>query len=297
VTPTVLAPGGDGRAAVSRTDDGSVSVHLADDHPGLADLAYRARRDAIAQAALNWHAPQPPPCIVYSDIEHGTWATVCRELGDAWRDTACRSFLDAVDALALPRDHVPQLTDVTKRLRPLTGFTYLPVAGLAPLRTFYRSFGDRVFWSTQYLRHHSTPLYTPEPDLCHEVLGHAHQLADPRLAALYMAVADTVEQVESADALAFLSRIFWFTMEFGVVYEQGRLRAYGAGLLSSFGELHAFRNAEIRDVNWAAMGTQTYDITHYQPVLYAVPSIEWLVDALTEFLLGYDDEVFLRLSR
>ena len=88
--------------------------------------------------------------------------------------------------------------------------------------------------------------------------------------------------------------MFWFTLEFGVVWERGELRAYGAGLLSSFGELEKFREAEIRPLDIGAMGTLAYDITHYQPVLYAAGSFLELVDVVGEFFESYDDDAFAR---
>ena len=199
-------------------------------------------------------------------------------------------------ALDLPTDHVPQLDEVTARLTPLTGFQYLPVAGLAPLREFYGSFAGRAFFSTQYLRHHSVPLYTPEPDIVHEVIGHANQLANPRFAAIYEQVGQAVARTESPEALGFMSRVFWFTLEFGVVEEDGEPKAYGAGILSSVGELDLFQHAEIRPLNFAEMGTTQYDITRYQPVLYAAPSFEALCGALEDFYSAFDDTAFERLS-
>lgn len=291
----VLHKGGDGRAAIAQGADGAVEVQLAPNHPGADDPVYKARRAAIAGLALGWEEGRPLPEVDYADDEHATWQAVCAGLHSAWASAACRSHLEAVEELALPTDHVPQLAEVGAGLARATGFRYQPVAGLAPLRAFYRSFGDGVFWSTQYLRHPSNPLYTPEPDLCHEVLGHAHQLADPRWAALYRRVAACTDRLEEPEALAFLSRVFWFTVEFGVVREGGQLRAYGAGLLSSVGEMGTFRQAEIRDLDWVAMGTATYDITHYQPVLYATGSLDELFERLTTFLDGFDDEAHARL--
>jgi phenylalanine-4-hydroxylase len=292
---TVLHPGGDGRAAIARDEAGAVEVRLAPNHPGADDPVYRARRSAIAGLALGWEPGQPLPDVDYSEDEHATWRAVCAGLRPAWEEAACRSHLEAVEELGLPTDRVPQLSEVGARLDAVTGFRYQPVAGLAPLRGFYRSFGDGVFWSTQYLRHPANPLYTPEPDVCHEVLGHAFQLADPRWAACYHRVAACTDRLETAEALGFLSRVFWFTAEFGVVHEDGELRAYGAGLLSSVGELGTFRQAEVRDLDWVAMGTSTYDITRYQPVLYAAASLDELLERLTTFLDTFDDEAHARL--
>ena len=202
---------------VRKGADGSVTVELGETHPGFADPAYRARRDAIASLSIDHARGEPIPNVEYSEIEHDVWRIVSRELAEKHRRYATRSYLAGVDALALSGDHIPQLDDVTARLAPISGFTYEPIAGLAPLRTFYESFDDDVFFSTQYIRHHSSPLYTPEPDIVHEVIGHAHQLADPTVARLYRLVGSAVRRVETDEALRLLSRVFWFTFEFGVV--------------------------------------------------------------------------------
>lgn len=280
-----------------RGADGSepVEVELADNHPGVADPDYRARRNAIAALAVGFTRGEPVPHADYTEAEHQVWATVCRELAPKHRRYAAREFLDAVESVGLPTDRIPQLDEVTDRVRPLTGFSYEPVAGLATLRHFYGSIGDSIFLSTQYIRHHSVPLYTPEPDVVHEVLGHAHTLAAPALAQVYRAAGQAAQRVETPAALEFLSKVFWFTLEFGVVYEGAELKTYGAGILSSYGEIEEFRGADIRELDLAAMGTQTYDITHYQPVLFAGRSTEHLVDTLMPFFATYDDDTPARL--
>ncbi len=154
-------------------------------------------------------------------------------------------------------------------MHDLTGFHLRPVPGLVPTRQFYGALAHRTFLSTQYVRHHSVPFYTPEPDLVHEIIGHANMLASDSLADLYAEAGAASRRSSSPEALEFFSRVFWFTLEFGVVEEGGDLKAYGAGLLSSYGELDVFRQADIRDWDILAMGTRDYDITHYQPVLFA----------------------------
>ncbi len=280
---------------VRTTADGSVTVDLAESHPGFSDPAYRARRNAIASLSVDHVSGSPIPHVEYTDVEHDVWRTVSRELATKHRTYATRAFLESQEALALPADHIPQLGEVTARLAPLSGFRYEPVAGLAPLRTFYGSFLDDVFFSTQYIRHHSSPLYTPEPDIVHEVLGHANQLADPRVAHLYRLVGRAVARVRTDAALRVLSRVFWFTFEFGVVEEDG-LKTYGAGILSSYGELDAFRRATIRPLDFAAMTHVDYDITKYQPVLFAGRSMTQVYDALEGFLVAFDDDAAARFA-
>lgn len=281
---------------VEKDERGGVEVLLGQDHPGFNDPDYRARRNAIAALSVDWRPGEPVPAVDYSDAEHQVWRICSAELEPLHRKFACRDFVDAKEELSLPTDHVPQLTEVSECLEPLTGFRYLPVAGLAPLREFYASFAGQTFFSTQYLRHPSTPLYTPEPDIVHEVIGHANQIAAPAFAPLYKLVGEAVHRTQTHEALKFLSQVFWFTMEFGVVREDGEHRAYGAGILSSIGETAEFRNAEIRPLGFAEMGTLAYDITRYQPVLYAADSMAHLVDAVSDFFAAYDDDVYARLT-
>jgi phenylalanine-4-hydroxylase len=284
-----------GYSPVIESADG-LRVELDRDHPGFADPEYRRRRDEIAAISAS-HAPgEPIPHVEYTGTEHEVWRVVSRELEPKHERYACRAFNVARKELRLPTDHVPQLDEVTERLEPLTGFAYQPVAGLAPLREFYGAFAGRRFYSTQYLRHHSLPLYTPEPDIVHEVIGHANQLADPSFSRICEEVGKAVARTESPEALAFMSRVFWFTLEFGVVMEDGEPKAYGAGILSSYGEMDVFQQAEIRPLDFAEMGTTEYDITHYQPVLYAAGSFDQLVDELSEFYGTFDDRVYERLT-
>jgi phenylalanine-4-hydroxylase len=281
---------------VRTAEDGSVTVELPEEHPGFADATYRARRDAIAALAHGHVEGQPVPPVEYTEVEHDVWRIVHRELASKYRARATRRYLDAVDELALPSDHIPQLEEVTDRLAHCTGFRYEPVAGLAPLRTFYGAFASGAFFSTQYIRHHSQPLYTPEPDIVHEVLGHAHHLADPQTARLYRLVGDAVVRVETDDALRLLSKVFWFTLEFGLVEEDGGLKTYGAGILSSFGELDAFSEASVQPLDFAAMCRIDYDITRYQSVLFAARSMSHADDALADFLISFGDDTPARLE-
>jgi phenylalanine-4-hydroxylase len=281
---------------VTQAADGSVEVHLGESHPGFHDEVYRARRNEIASAAMDWSPGDPMPQIAYSDAENEIWRTVSRELHVKHERYACREFLEAKAALGLPEDRVPQLDEVTAGLAPLSGFAYHPAPGLVALREFYGSLGDGVFHSTQYVRHPSEPLYTPEPDIVHEVIGHGNMLASARFAALKREAGRAAQRVETDEALQVVADVFWFTMEFGVLREGGELRAYGAGILSSYGEIEEFRHMEIRPLDFAEMVTIDYDITKYQPVLYAAKSLDHLEDAVGGFFVQADDDTPARLK-
>ena len=274
---------------VTTGEDGTVEVHLADSHPGLHDPAYRSRRSHIAAAAINAPAGTVP-VIDYTEDEHRIWRLCQEQLAPKHEKYAHSEFLAAKHRLRLPTDHVPQLDHVSARLRPLTGWGYRAAPGLVPLREFYADLGARTFNSTQYLRHGSEPLYTPEPDIIHEVIGHGNQLASPRFARLTEAAGRASLRLETEDAMKFVADVFWFSMEFGVIKEHGEVKAYGAGILSSFGEMDEFGHMEHRGLDLADMGTLAYDITEYQPVLFCAESLDELDDVVGAFFDTVDDE-------
>ncbi len=281
---------------VTAGDDGSATVHLSDDHPGAADPAYRARRNEIAAAALAWREGDPLPTIDYADSEHEVWRVVSRELRPKHARLACADYLTGAERLALPADRVPQLDEVSARLSAISGFELVPAAGLVPLRDFYGSLADRRFHSTQYLRHQAVPLYTPEPDLIHEVIGHCAMLASPNLSELHFLAGEAARRVQTDEALQVVADVFWFSVEFGVLREAGTVRAYGAGLLSSYGEIEEIASAELRPLDIAHMATLEYDITHYQPILFCGRSIGEVMDVVGGFFVACDDDTPARLG-
>jgi len=284
-------------APVTRSGEGDITVHLGDNHPGAVDPEYRSRRNALATLALEWQPGSPPPVAPYTDNEHEVWRIVCAELHGLHEHLASAVYLEGKHRLGLPEDRIPQLVEVNELLGPLTGFQYVPAAGLVPLLQFYGSLADGIFHSTQYVRHHSVPLYTPEPDVLHEVFGHGNCLAHDRFAALYRAAGEAVRRVQTEEALEFVSKVFWFSLEFGVLREGGQVRSYGAGLLSSYGEIQQVAQADLRPLEIARMGVQTYDVTHYQPILFCAEGFEEVEDVVGTFFAEVDDDLVQRLMR
>jgi phenylalanine-4-hydroxylase len=192
-----------------------------------------------------------------------------------------------VKQLGLPRDHIPQLNEVNKRVEALSGFHLEPVAGLVEPRTFLDALASGTFLCTQYIRHHSTPFYTPEPDVIHELAGHAVTLASPRLAELNRAFGRAVKRTKSLAGFDRLAHIYWFTIEFGVLLEEGNLKAYGAGLLSSAGELDAMSRSELRPLDLEAASRQSYDPTQYQQRLFYAESFDAMYQMIDEYLAAW----------
>lgn len=267
-----------------------VVLDLPHDHPGASDPSYRRRRAAIAAVGAAHRPGDAIPDVEYTAEEDEVWRVVSAELAVKHERLACAEYRRGAAALTLPTDRVPQLREVDERVAALTGFRILPVPGLVPSRAFYGALAARTFLSTQYIRHHSVPFYTPEPDIVHEIVGHANSLGSRPFADLYREAGRASLRATTDEALALFSKVFWFTLEFGVVWEHGELRTYGAGLLSSFGEIDAFRDAEIRPWDIRAMGRTDYDIATYQPVLFAAPSFEFVVNELGDFFRAFGDD-------
>ncbi|KAG0379087.1 MAG: Biopterin-dependent aromatic amino acid hydroxylase-domain-containing protein [Linnemannia gamsii] len=252
---------------------------LDSDHPGAKDPVYRARRNEITKIAKTYKTGQPIPHIEYTQTEIETWAAVFDKLTGMFPNHACREhqhvFPLLVQNCGYGTHTIPQLDSVSKFLKDCTGFTLRPVMGLLTSRDFLNGLAFRVFHSTQYIRHHSSPLYTPEPDVCHELLGHVPLFANPDFADFSQEIGlaslgATDEDIER------LATIYWFTVEFGICRQGDEIRAYGAGLLSSFGELEYCLSGkpEIRAFEPAKVAAQKYPITEYQPVYFVAESFK-----------------------
>lgn len=267
--------------------DRNAIVQLDPDHPGFRDQEYRARRNQIAQIALKYQPGDPIPDAPYTNEEHRVWRAIWQALRPAHQRHACAEYLSSLGRLSLAPDRIPQLREVNLKVQAISGFRLEPVAGLVQPRVFLENLADGVFLCTQYIRHHSTPLYTPEPDVVHEIVGHGVTLASARLAELNRLFGEAVRRTTSAEALEKLSRVYWFTIEFGVLREAGEVKAYGTGLLSSAGELEEMRDAELRPFDLDEAARCEYDPTHFQPVLFCADSFEAMYQTLKEFLVGW----------
>jgi len=248
-------------------------VRLDPDHPGFRDASYCERRNRIARLALDYRAGDALPAAPYTEEEHAVWRTIWHELAPLHERWAFATYRRCAELLAMDHTRIPQFAELNARIGPATGFRLLPVAGLLSARRFFEYLADGVFLSTQYIRHHSRPLYTPEPDVVHELVGHAVMLMDERYARLSRAFGRAARDADDA-RITELERIYWYTIEFGVVHEEGGLKAYGAGLLSGAGELQRFAtHTELRPFDLADMAARPYDPTGFQPVIYVANNL------------------------
>ena len=247
-------------------------VPLDPDHPGFRDPVYRRRRNEIARLALDYQPGDAPPVVDYTDEEHSVWRTVWEHLAPLHASNAVSEWRQGAAELDLDQRAIPQLAEVNEELVRSPGIEMLPVAGLISARGFLCSLGRGVFLSTQYIRHHSMPLYTPEPDVVHELVGHATSFFRPEIVRLTRLFGEAALDADEA-TLKELERVYWYTLEFGAAREGSDVKAYGAGLLSSFGELGAFESqSRLEPFDIAEIARTAYDPTSYQKVLFVAPS-------------------------
>ncbi|XP_028842735.1 tryptophan 5-hydroxylase 1a isoform X1 [Denticeps clupeoides] len=258
------------------------------DHPGFKDNVYRKRRKYFADLAMIYKHGDPIPRIEFMEEEVQTWGVVYRELNKLYPSHACGEYLKNLPLLSqhcgCREDNIPQLEDVSRFLRERTGFTIRPVAGYLSPRDFLAGLAFRVFHCTQYVRHSSDPLYTPEPDTCHELLGHVPLLAEPSFAQFSQEIG-LASLGASDDSVQKLATCYFFTVEFGLCKQEGKLRAYGAGLLSSISELkHALSgNARIMPFDPQVTCKQDCNITTFQDVYFVSESFEEAKFKMREF--------------
>jgi phenylalanine-4-hydroxylase len=246
---------------------------------GIADSAL-----SVVQWRLNVAAPFliEQDWDAYTAEQHTVWAELVQRRMPQLREHACREYLDGFEQIGLREDRLPNLKAVSARLAPRTGWQSTPVSGFLPPDAFFEMLAARMFPTTTWLRARDAMEYTPEPDIFHDVFGHVPMHAHPvfgnflqhygKLCAGMMA-----EPV----ALERMGRLFWFTVEFGLIRQDGEIKVYGSGLISSHGECTRVLagGCEVRDFDLDQVLDQEFDTGAMQPVLYAVESFDQIYEA------------------
>lgn len=261
-------------------------LHL--DHPGANDEDYRKRRDHIASLARKFRETGVITDVEYTDEEQGVWRYVAGELEELHAQKASSFYLQAKRDLGISNERIPQLTEMNRRLKELSNFRLAPIEGLVETRGFLSWLSYRTMLSTQYIRHHSRPEYTPEPDIVHESIGHIPMFTNRNFADFSQFIGHGA-RIATDKQLEELGRLYWFTVEFGMIRENGELKAYGAGLLSSFGELeHAFSDkVERRPFDLEQVINTDYDYSEMQKILYVISSYSELKEVTRKYIESF----------
>ena len=255
------------------------------DHPGFSDTAYRNRRNNIALSARSHKIGDPVKDVVYTPNEDAVWSYVYQHLSALYFDHACVEYRQAFRRFALTEHRAPQFSEINKKISEV-GFTIEPVEGLVDSRRFLSHLADGVMLCTQYIRHHSVPEYTPEPDIIHELFGHAVFFLDPSIRELNR-LFGRAAKVCTDEHLVHLERLYWYTIEFGLCLEEGKPKAYGAGLLSSMGELTNINEIDRRPFNIDEIIETPYDTQNQHEKLFCANSFSDAMGQTVEYLNSY----------
>src|ERR1700730_1831719 len=224
----------------------------------------------------------------YTAEQHSVWSELVRRRLPQVRDYACREYLEGYDIIGLSEDRLPNLGEITGRLKPRTGWSTTAVSGFLPADAFFEMLQARMFPTTTWLRSRDSLGYIPEPDIFHDVFGHVPMHAHPvfadfleRYGKVCAGLTAGSSDKQAGEELERVGRLFWFTVEFGLIRQAGELKVYGSGLISSHGECTRVLagGAEVRDFDLDAVLNQKFDTGAMQPVLYAVESFTQIYEA------------------
>jgi phenylalanine-4-hydroxylase len=224
----------------------------------------------------------------YTPEQHAVWAELVRRRMPQLAEHACVEYLDGFHQIGLREDTIPNLAEVNKRLQPRTRWNATPVSGFLPPDAFFEMLAARRFPTTTWLRSRESLEYTPEPDIFHDVFGHVPMHAHPVFANFlehYGRICAAIP-ADDKDRLERMGRLFWFTVEFGIIREHGQIKLYGSGLISSHGEAtHVIEGPktghgpEIRPFNLDQVLNQEFLVSEMQKVLYVVESFDQIYEA------------------
>ena len=220
----------------------------------------------------------------YTEEQHAVWAILYRARMATLVETGSRVFLDGARAIGLGEHQVPDLADVNRRLAARTGWAAVAVTGFLPAPEFFACLAGRRFPTTVTIRSRDQLAYLPEPDIFHDVFGHVPLHADPVFADFLQKFGAMAERASDEEHVARLARLFWFTVEFGLVREAGQVRVYGSGLISSSGDAaNALGDrCDRRPFSLDAVISQPFEIDRLQDVLFVLDDFDQLFEAVAE---------------
>jgi phenylalanine-4-hydroxylase len=220
----------------------------------------------------------------YTSEQHEVWAELVRRRHAQIEAHACHEYLEGYSIIGLQADRLPNLGAITARLRPRTGWSATPVSGFLPKEAFFEMLAARMFPTTTYIRGRDSLEYTPEPDIFHDVYGHVPMHAHPVFADFLQHYGAVCAGIQDEAILERLGRLFWYTVEFGLIRQDGEIKVYGSGVISSHGECTNVISGgcEIRDFDLNEILDTRVKVDEIHKRLFAIESFDEIYDAMRE---------------
>jgi phenylalanine-4-hydroxylase len=218
----------------------------------------------------------------YTQEQHEVWAELVGRVLPELEKHAAQAYLDGLEIIGLERDRLPNLAAISARLAPRTGWSATPVSGFLPAPAFFEMLALRCFPTTTWLRSRESLEYTPEPDIFHDVFGHVPMHTQPVFADFLERYGRVCAETSDAGALEKLGRLFWYTVEFGVIRQGNGVKVYGSGLISSHGECRNVIDGHcaIRDFSLDEVLQTPVKVDELHHLLFAVSSFDQIYEAM-----------------
>jgi phenylalanine-4-hydroxylase len=254
---------------------------------------YKAADESLDPRCIPIKLEGPPPVgeqieyPAYTDEEHDIWKILFARQQELLVGRACREYMDGLEIMSFPAERIPGLADSSRCLQDVVNWQVARVPGLLHEEDFFSHLAQRIFPSTDYIRTKEELDYTPAPDMFHDVFGHMPVIANPVFADFYQKIGQAALAARGDDRRR-LERIYWFTVEFGLIDTAEGMRIYGNGILSSFAEAQHSLTDKVKKIPFApeVLAEQEYDVWHMQPLLYVIDSFEQLEEGFTSWALS-----------
>src|SRR5271166_4369824 len=232
--------------------------------------------------------PHAAPYLIEQDYaacteeQHAVWAELARRRMDQLEQHAAREYLEGFELLGLSLDRMPRLRAISERLEPLTGWNATAVSGFMPGPAFFEMLAARRFPTTTWLRQRDSLEYTPEPDIFHDVFGHVPMHAHPVFADFLAHYGQLCARIRDEAILELIGRVFWYTVEFGLIRQEGRVKVYGSGLISSNGECTNVLNGgcQVRRFELEEVLRTPVKVDEMHKLLFAIESFDEAYEAM-----------------
>jgi phenylalanine-4-hydroxylase len=220
----------------------------------------------------------------YTSEQHEVWSELVSRRLPQIQEYACEEYLEGCDIIELNHKRLPNLAAITKRLKPRTGWSTTAVSGFLPADAFFEMLEARMFPTTTWLRGRDSLAYIPEPDIFHDVFGHVPMHAHKVFADFLQHYGNVCAHLDDPQALERLGRLFWYTVEFGLIRQDHKTKVYGSGVISSHGECTNVieGGCEVRDFSLDEVLETPVKVDELQKVLFAIESFEQIYEAMHE---------------